>query len=496
MKTWGTGGARLQRGAVEWLVGATAIAIVLFLLATFAEDDWMTGIVCTSILALAAWTFLAREAWWLLLPMALGFGGTFFFGFKIYTHEIALLVCLLPLVPLIAARKATRVPRAPLPLSLYVLLIYMVVHLGVSLYLITLEGREGQGSIFRVYVRGLWPLVFAVPFYLYGKTRYLKWVLILIYVSSLCRSGLGLIGYYAPAVAGTAPGFLLPGIYTEGMDLRESGLWLLYASLAFACLSPSRIARGFHLAVAGLAGWFVVVGGSRVSLGISVVIPLIWAAAQRRFILLGTLAALAVTTLIAFNANPDLVHVFPERIQRTLSIVVMRTPYQDVHRIVEGSDDWHYGLMHIAYNNWTRSVPSFVFGTRLIPYREPALETSFWFDEMMRAAASLGYYEAGLWTVLAVFGVFGLALYVKVFAYLIAPIARALWREGISDVQHAFYFLAVSSTFIWVIFAWIAGHFPSEPLLLVVIARAAFEDRQRETKPADSEPSAKAADAR
>ncbi len=479
MSVSGFEGNRDHRKVIEGLAVLAFVGIAVYLLKIAAEGDWGRLAMWSLALGIVFWTFASGEAWWMLLPAALGLGGTLNLGFKVYTHELALAISMLPLVPLLAFRKNKVIERAPLPKSLYLLLALLLVHTSVSLYAANLQTDTGIGSIVRTYVRALWPLVFAIPFFRYGSTRHLRVALTLLYVGSFVRCALGVVGYFFPRVASPTTTFLLPGIYSEGVELRESGLWLVYTSLAFVSLYPQSPRRFMHWAMAGLAGWFVVIGGSRVSLGMFCLIPLLWAAVQRRFVLLTSLVLLVISTLVAVNLNPNLLYQFPERFQRTLSILVMDSPFHELHRSVEGSNEWHYGLMQIGYQKWTQSPATFVFGNRVLPYREPSQEGPFAFFTTMQTAAGLGYYESGLWTVLAVLGVAGLLLYAGVFIGLLRPVVPALVRQGIRDTPHAFYFVATAGLIVWACFAWIAGHFPSEPLFMAVIARAAYEDGQR-----------------
>jgi hypothetical protein len=122
---------------------------------------------------------------------------------------------------------------------------------------------------------------------------------------------------------------------------------------------------------------------------------------------------------------------------------------------------------------------TFLFGNRLLPFDEQFSADSASVFVKMRIAASMGYYESGLWTILAVLGVAGGVLYILVFVGLLRPIIRPLLQHRICDYTHAFYFLAAAGTAVWLTFSWIAGHFPSQELLMAVIARAAYEDQKR-----------------
>lgn len=193
--------------------------------------------------------------------------------------------------------------------------------------------------------------------------------------------------------------------------------------------------------------------------------------------MLAVFATAFVAFLVALNINHDLIYEFPERWQRTLSILVLRSPFQDVHRMIGGSDEWHRQLAVMAITRWTDSPWSFLFGHHLVPFNVGMDPMAQSFYDLMKAAADLGYYEAGLWTVLAVTGAVGGLLYGLTLWMLARPLWGWVWRERVRIPSTAFGFIALSSTLLWVVFGWIIGHFPSEQIVLLLIARAAYEDQ-------------------
>jgi hypothetical protein len=230
------------------------------LMVTVASGDWFSFALWVLSAGLIAWTFLSRSAWWLLMPVAIGFGGLFYFGFKLYLYEIALLVCFLPLLPQLATGQKLEVGRGKLPPVIYFLIAYMTLHLLVSCYFAKNEDAP-MGSIVRVYGKGMWPLIFAVLFYARGSTRPLKWALHLFLGAALARSILGVVGYFFPQAIASVMGFILPGLYSEGVELRESGLWVLYLSVAACSLMPRLISKLFYVGLILLAFGCVALGG-------------------------------------------------------------------------------------------------------------------------------------------------------------------------------------------------------------------------------------------
>lgn len=445
------------------------------------ESIFMSGIVIVG-LGVIFWACFSRGLWWVLVPLAVCFGGMIYIGFKILAVEFALLVVLIAAIPRIASHQVVSRP-AFLPKSLYLLLAYLLARLTIDLYCAVLDGLP-TGNILRVYVMGLWPLIFAVPFSYYGNTANIKNVFWLMYAAAFVRSALGVIGYCFPLIfTVTGAQFILPGLYSQGLELRASALWLLYLGLAAWSMSRQR----FHIlhtlvALAAIAG--VCVGGSRGSLGIMVGIILLWALINRRYWALGILSLLFLSIVVVLNLNYEIVYMLPDRIQRTMSILLFNSPFHDIGNLVAGSNEWHFELGKMAYSQWTASLSNFIFGHRVIPFAgdmENVAQSSFWLG--LKIAADMGYYEAGLWTVLALTGIVGGILYMHVIFHLIRPLWAILWKEGIQTPSNALAFVGVSSAVLWFIFSWIIGHFPSEQLLFLVLARAAYADRNMLTKP-------------
>jgi len=472
--------AAIRRHLIEGIVlilGTGAVIALLNLLV--GQTLLVSGIVLLGLFVVV-WMFFSRDLWWIPVPTAFCFGGLINVGFKIYSYELGLLVAILAAIPIAATRRNEHRKRSFMPHALLALAVYLTVRMSVDLYLGNMDGFA-LGNIFRVYVMGLWPLAFAIPFVILGSTQCLKKVFWIMYVAALIRCLLGIVGYLFPRVLpSTDLSIVLPGIYTEGVELRSSGLWLIYMALAAWSLTGRRI-HLVHSLVVIFAVSCVFLGGGRGSLGVMVALLVIWMCAERRFVMLGVFASAVVTFMVALNLNADLIYEFPERLQRTLSILMLRTPFHDIHRIIEGSDEWHRQLAVIAITRWTDSPWAFLFGHRLIPFSEGADPMMQSFYDLMKSAADLGYYEAGLWTVLAVTGAVGGILYGMTLWKLAKPLWGWVWRERVRTISTAFGFIALSSTALWLAFGWIIGHFPSEQIVLLLIARSAYEEQKSET---------------
>lgn len=479
-----SGSSTIRRGFIEGIVLILGIVVAVVLLNLLAEESFIVlGLVVTALLALA-WMAFSRGAWWFPVPAAVCFGGMIFVGFKIYAYELGLLFALFAVIPLVLIRQAGAFRHSFLPSSLVVLAGYLAARMGFDLYLGNMDGYS-LGSILRVYVSGLWPLVFAIPFVFWGSTKRLAIVLWVMYIASLIRCVLGVVGLLLPQVLPTT-GFsvVLPGLYTEGIELRASGIWLLYMALSAWSMSGRRY-HWVHSLMVVFAVFCVVMGGSRGSLGVMVVLLAIWMCVERRFVMLGAISAVFLVLVVALNSSNSLIYEFPERLQRTLSILMVRSPFQDIHSMIEGSDEWHHQLAVMAISRWKNSPWSFLFGHRLIPIPEGLDPMAQAFYDLLKNAADLGYYEAGFWTVLAVTGLVGGILYGITLWKLARPLWGWVWRDKVRGASTAFGFIALSSLFLWVISGWILGHFPSEQIVLLLIARAAYEDQKTNTVQVD-----------
>src|SRR5438876_12380719 len=104
-----------------FMVGTYALPIFVVIVAMALSITWIAG---------------ARERWWLLVPAAGTLGGYFYFGYKIYPHEVALLACLVPLAMALAVRAPiTQQRTTAFPTTMYLLGFYLIVHwLGSTIY--------------------------------------------------------------------------------------------------------------------------------------------------------------------------------------------------------------------------------------------------------------------------------------------------------------------------------------------------------------------------
>jgi len=478
------GNPLLDRRAVVVSVVVLVVFFVQRLLRAFAYGD-ITGLVLSATLVgLALWTFLARDAWWVIMPVCLSFGGFFYFGFKILLHEVGLLLCLPPLILSLAVRSRPGVVRSPVPRFGYALLAYLLAHLAVSIYLAKMHSLSGTGHILRVYTHALWAVAFLILFHRFGKTTLIKQAFTLMYFTALTRIALGLIVFFFPAFL-YIPGvnFILPATAVGFADLRTSAMLFAPLNLCCAAMSTSLLRRSFHILMVLAAGALTLMGSGRAAFLMFCAMPLLLALLRGRRGLMLTFLALLLAGALYLNLNPQILYNSPEPVRRTLSALVVHSPYHDVHREVRLSNRWHFGLGRLGRQNWLASPWSFLFGNRIYPFSEDYFASTSNMDARMEIAARIGAYESGLWTILAVLGLVGVLLYAGLFGKLLRGLAGEIRRHGIADHTHAFYFLALSSAITWFLFCWIWGHFPSEQLLFAAIAHAAYEDERRHGSP-------------
>ncbi|MEI6807387.1 MAG: hypothetical protein WCN95_01600 [bacterium] len=474
-----------RRILVGWVSAILLIACATYLLQIATVRGAGLVVLIVAPLCLVFWALFGRGQWWAPLPIACSLGGMLYFGFRIYTHELALLLAILALLPYFTLSAVRKENRPSLSVAIYLLFGYLCIHLLFSEYMCVQEGTGGLGNVLRVYVYGLWAIAFAILFTRYGSTRQLKYILMAMYIAAFTRVALGVVSYLAPPqTIFYIPiiNYILPGTLSAGMDLRASSLLLASLALCYSSFTKSGLARLFHLSVLIPAGYLLLLGGSRISLAMFFGIILLWACVQRRFIILGTTAVSLALLIGALNNDPAIIGETDLRIQRTLSILVIKNQNTDIHKPIEGSDQWHYSLMNRGLNRWLSSPMTILFGNRVHRYDDSFYSPWVSIGTRVELAAKMGSYESGLWTILAVTGISGAILYALIFFGLLKSLIPALISRGISDHADAFCFLAVSGAAMWLLLCWIAGHFPSQELMLAVIAKAALDDRQRTEK--------------
>jgi hypothetical protein len=432
------------------------------------------------LLGLGVWFITARSAWWIPIPVATAFGGLFWVGFRIHSHELALVMSAVALVPLYAMKwRPLFQQRTPLSPAVYLLCAYLIVHLGFSLLIAKHLNERGLGNIIRTYMGGLWAVLFVLAFHHFGSCRPLRGAVILIYVALVVRVAIGLYSYFNPGfiyfpVIGAF--FLLSE--RGANELRDAPLRLIILAIGLLASTSTKRWRTVHLLVVLCSSWMLLLGSSRVSVGMLLGIPLIWLVLQRRWALLGGTVVAVAAAVIWLNANPNAIDPLPDSTRRSLSILLFN-PHLEVHRAVEGSNEWHDYLAQLGRQKWMGSIGSFFAGNRVLPFDRSFYAMTADFFLRANIAASTARYESALWTVMATLGVIGACLYLVAFRDLLRGPFRALRRSGVRDFDHAIYFVALTQACLLAAFCWISGSFPGNELAMAGIARALYDDRWR-----------------
>ncbi len=462
--------------AVIGLLGCAAIGI------TVASDAIGTVIVIATIALGLAWITLSKDRWWLLVPAAGTLGGYFWFGFKLYPHEVALAGCLLPLGLALAIRRGVRIEnRPPFPIVLYFLSFYLLAHwLGSNIYN-KLDSGGGYGNVTRAYFNAYWVIIFLIAFRRYGSTKYIAAALLGSYLAAGARLVVGVFTYFTSAFAYIPVlNYVLPGsTHTRGADLRASGLTLATLAACYFLIHKGFLRKSFHLAVYLVSCVALLFGSGRTVLVLVCLIPISAALLYRKVVPL-VMAILGVGTVVfALNMHPTLLDSMPFPVQRSASILLIEKQQSVKYGLAESSDEWHANLRALGFRKWTESWHNFLFGTGIRPYDNAIRETIAGIttnEDYQESSAKVGAYESGWWTVIAVTGLVGLILYLTVLLYLLRRLLPILLRDKVRDHAHAFAFMAVFGIVIWLILGWTNGGFPSTEIMFGFLALLAIED--------------------
>ncbi|MDQ3197721.1 MAG: hypothetical protein M3Q46_00810 [Verrucomicrobiota bacterium] len=468
-----------------WFVTAIGLLVCAAIGITVASNAVNTVIVIATIALGLAWVTLAKNRWWLLVPAAGTLGGYFWFGFKLYPHEVALAGAFLPLCMALAIRRGVTVEnRPPFPTVLYLLSFYLLAHwLGSNIYN-KLDSGGGFGNVTRAYFNAYWVIFFLIAFWRYGWTKFIPAALMLSYLAAGARVIIGLLTYFTNAFAYIpVVNYVLPGsTHDRGADLRFSGLSVATLAACYFLIHKGFLRKSFHFLVFLFGSGALLFGSGRTVLVLVCIIPLSAALLYRKIIplLFSTLALVVV--IVFLNVRPSVLdHVAP-RVQRSVSILLLDPAQADKYGLAGSSDEWHANLRALGFKKWTDSWHSFLFGTGIRPYDNAIRETvigSTTNEDYQESSAKVGAYESGWWTVIAVTGLVGLIFYLTVLLYLLRRLLPILLREKIRDHQHAFAFMSVFGIVIWLGLGWTNGGFPSTEIMFGFLAVLAIDDEKQ-----------------
>jgi hypothetical protein len=469
-----------------WIVIALALTLAIYTGVLVGDAPVHTFVFVLTVVSLIAWVTTARRVWWVLMPAAAVLGGYFYFGFRIYPHEVALLACLVPL-GIAQALRATgllQTDRPLFPVAMHFLSWYLIAHwIGSNIYN-RLNGETGYGNVTRAYFNALWVIVFLFAFRRYGSSKYIPAALTLTYFAAAARVLATIVIYlfgafaYVPVV-----NYVLPGSTESRVtDLRTSGLTLAMVALCYFLIHKNFARKFFHGAI--FLGSFVALlfGAGRGSLVLLCLVT-IFAAALYRKIVPMILSLLVIGSLIfALNTFPSLLNDSPFAVQRAASILLLDKADAARYGKTEGSDKWHAELREVGYKKWTQSWSTFFFGTGIRPYDNAIIEFvpgKTTEEDFLESSSKVGGYESGWWTVIAVTGLLGLISYVIVLLYLLRRLVPVLLKEKVKDHRHAFALIGVFGILNWLILGWANGSFPSSEIMFAFLGFFALEDERR-----------------
>ena len=425
----------------------------------------------------------------MLVPAAGTLGGYFWFGFKLYPHEVALAGSLIPLIIATAVRRSGRIEnRPPFPTVLYLLSLYLLAHwLGSNIYN-KLDSGGGYGNVTRAYFNAYWVIIFLIAFWRHGSTAYIPAALFLSYLAAAFRVIVGLLTYFTNGFAYIPViNYVLPGsTHARGADLRASGLTLATLAACYFLIHKGFFRKSFHLLIYFGSCVALLFGSGRTVLVLACLIPIFAALLYRRVVpLIFSLLAVA-TVLVVLNAEPTLLDHASFPVQRSASILLFDKAQAVKYGLAESSDEWHENLRALGFKKWTSSWHNFLFGTGIRPYDNAIVETIAGVttnEDYLESSAKVGAYESGWWTVIAVTGLVGLVLYLIVLIYLLRRLLPILLREKVRDHAHAFAFMAVFGIVIWLVLGWTNGGFPSTEIMFGFLALLAIEDARPRHQP-------------
>ena len=467
-----------------FVVTALGLLVCIAVGTTMGSNSVRVVITLATIALLLAWVAMAKDRWWLLVPAAGTLGGYFWFGFKLYPHEVALAGCLVPLFLAMAVRR-TRVieDRPAFPVVLYILSVYLLAHWLASNIYNKLDGGGGYGNVTRAYFNAYWVILFLIAFWKYGSTKFIPTALMLSYIAAGARLLIGLLTYFTNAFAYIPViNYILPGsTHDRGADLRFSGLSVATLAACYFLIHKGFLRKSFHFLVFLFGTVALLFGSGRTVLVLVCIIPLAGALIYRKVVplFLSILALLLVMTVL--NMRPSLLENVAPRVQRSVSILLLDPALADKYGRAGSSDEWHANLRALGFKKWTSSWHNFLFGTGIRPYDNTIRETIIGLtnnEDYQESSAKVGAYESGWWTVIAVTGLVGMLLYLTVLLYLLRRLLPLLLRDKVRDHRRAFAFMAVFGIVIWLGLGWTNGGFPSTEIMFGFLALLAIGDEK------------------
>jgi hypothetical protein len=260
--------------------------------------------------------------------------------------------------------------------------------------------------------------------------------------------------------------------------MRSVAYSLLFLSLIFFHAFRSGLAKLLMLPAIAGASVLIVMGGSRFTTLLYLVLPVSFFAWSRRWLFCLLALALGIAVVVTVNLEPRLLDSLPESVERSFSGLVFRQQNDAAPLDTEGSNEWHSSLRQEGYDRWTQSPLTFLFGYGLRPSPDYAETKQYSLDAktVVGLAANLGAYESALWTVLGVLGTLGFTLYTFLYLHFWWRLWPYFWSRPHGTIAEGVLFWAVYSSFLWFVTGYFQGGFPGFDIFLLVLSWALVED--------------------
>lgn len=460
------------------------LVIALFFGINIAHGDYTQMSFIAIGAGVLAWSIIGRKIWWLPIFFFAFLGGHFFYGFKIYAYELAVLLCLLPLVLTLAMKREHFKNRHfGIPKPVGILFLYLCLSFLACAVNNKIEVLGGLGGVTRVYVSAFWPFLIFLPFLLVGNTKYIPWALHLFGTAILIRFS---IGMYTALFGDEDTLLFIPGVNfvpAGGFgvnDLRFSGSMLCTLAVCYFCIYRNIIVRTVMPLVMAVGIYGTFLGGGRVTIVLLLGIFAFAFLVYRRIGLVLLSAIVLLVATVALNSFPEVLQEFPKSVKRAASVFLIDRGLATDTAEAASSDEWHYRLMQEGYKSWTENGMTIFLGRGTRPFDLRAWGGGKDFEGMIEMAVATNRYESGLLTILCTFGLVGFVLYVILLFMIIGYCFPVLMREKVKTPVHAIMFIATFQCIAWFLLCWIAGGFPSNEILFGIVAMVAAHDMKRQ----------------
>src|SRR5262249_24078588 len=147
----------------------------------------------------------------------------------------------------------------------------------------------------------------------------------------------------------------------------------------------------------------------------------------------------------------------------------------------KGSDEFRRVISAEGQKRWTENARSLLVGTGIRKYDELATMSAGRFEVdqftlLIQSSADVGAFETSLWTLLAVLGAIGFALYLWLFVMLARDIVPSLAGSRLRGPQYVIAAWAGVAIISWFFTFWLFGGYPSFELFLAILAKGMIED--------------------